>query len=183
METIANTQLLYDINGVLKTKIFSKPTDTHAYLPPCSCHPIHTCESIPDTVARRLKKLNSEVSDYEAAKPVYKQYLLNRGYSEDKIDAAFLKYDLVDRKTLYMENPHTHNKGKTFPLTTEFNPKLLNVSKVLQKHKYVLKVYTLLTSIIPPQKIFAFLYLLILRTYRLWFTKTQLCIHVIIQNV
>ena len=54
-----------------------------------------------------------------------------------------------------MENPHTHKKGKTFPLTTEFSPKLPNVSKVLQKHKYVLELYIQLTSIIPPQKIFA----------------------------
>ena len=121
-----------DVNGILKTKIYSKPT-----------------------VARRLKKLNSEESDYEASKPVYNQYLLNRGYSEEKINAAFLKYDQIDRKTLYQENPHTSNKGKTYPLITEFNPKLPNVSKVLQKHKYVLNLDTLLTSIIHPQKIFA----------------------------
>lgn len=54
---------VYDENGVLKRRIYSKPTDTHAYLPPRSCHPIHTCEAIPDTVARRLKKLNSEETD------------------------------------------------------------------------------------------------------------------------
>ncbi|KAJ8019318.1 hypothetical protein HOLleu_42161 [Holothuria leucospilota] len=34
-------------NTQLETKIYSKPTDSHAYLLPTSCHPKHTFASFP----------------------------------------------------------------------------------------------------------------------------------------
>ena len=145
---------IYDENGTIKTKIYSKASDTHAYLLPNSCHPVHICESIPNTVARRVKKLNADNETYEASKDTYTSYLKDRGYSDSTISNAFLKFDNVERSTLYM-NISSENSKRTFPLITEFNPKHPKVSSVLHKHKYVLELDQKLLDIIPPSAIFA----------------------------
>ena len=41
-------------NTQLETKIYSKPTDSHAYLLPTSCHPKHTFTGIPYSQALRV---------------------------------------------------------------------------------------------------------------------------------
>ena len=59
---------IYDTDGTLQTKIFSKSSDTHAYLPPSSCHPYHVCKNNPSQIARRVKKLSSEPAEFQEAK-------------------------------------------------------------------------------------------------------------------
>ena len=39
-----------DRDGSLHTDLYSKPSDTHAYLPPTSCHPYHICKNNPKIV-------------------------------------------------------------------------------------------------------------------------------------
>ena len=47
---------LYLIDGFIRTDVYSKPTDSHLYLPPSSCHPKHVFKAIPFGVATRLKR-------------------------------------------------------------------------------------------------------------------------------
>jgi hypothetical protein len=44
-------------NGIMSTDIYSKPTDTHQYLSPQSCHPNHCTKSIPYSQALRIKRI------------------------------------------------------------------------------------------------------------------------------
>jgi hypothetical protein len=44
-------------NGIMSTDIYSKPTDTHQYLSPQSCHPNHCTKSIPYSQALRIKHI------------------------------------------------------------------------------------------------------------------------------
>ena len=148
--------IVYDVGGFIHTKMHSKPSDTHAYLMPSSCHPLHICESIPSSVARRVKKLNSEHDNYIKSKTKFTEYLKDRGYSEESTKAAFDKFEGVDRKSLYQIKPKEgDNHKKAYPLVTEYNPKLPKISTVLNKHKYILDLDTELMKAIPKSSIFA----------------------------
>ena len=49
------------------TKVYSKPTDVHAYLPYNSAHAKHIVRNIPRIVAVRLRKICSEDEEYHRA--------------------------------------------------------------------------------------------------------------------
>ena len=47
-------------NGVLSTDLFVKPTDTHQFLDPTSCHPYHCKKGIPYSQTLRLNRICSD---------------------------------------------------------------------------------------------------------------------------
>ncbi len=47
---------------LIMTDMYSKSSDTHAYLMPTSCHPTHVCRNIPKGVMKRVKRNCSEQS-------------------------------------------------------------------------------------------------------------------------
>ena len=71
---------LYHIDGFIITDVYSKPTDSHLYLPPSSCHPKHVFKAIPFGVATRLKRNCSDETFFAERTAEYKGYLLNQGY-------------------------------------------------------------------------------------------------------
>ena len=100
---------IYDKDNILHTDLFSKPSDTHAYLPPSSCHPYHICKNNPSQVARRVRKICSEEHCYSTAREKFTGLLIERGYSETVVNEAFDKFGNVDREVLY--NPNSDNKN------------------------------------------------------------------------
>ena len=54
-------------HGAWHSKVYSKPTDVHAYLPYDSAHARHIVRNIPNIVAIRLRKLCSETEGYNKA--------------------------------------------------------------------------------------------------------------------
>ena len=71
---------------ILAPSMYSKDTDTHQYLSPESCHPIHIMKNIPTTIAnRRRTNCSDKVEDDNIFKETlaeYKAYLLKSGYNE-----------------------------------------------------------------------------------------------------
>ena len=55
-----NTFHVYAVGDVIHTKLYSKPSDTHCYLIPTSCHRNHILKNTPYGVARRVRQNNSE---------------------------------------------------------------------------------------------------------------------------
>ena len=150
---------IYDRGGTLHTKLYSKDSDTFAYLPPHSCHPYHICKNNPDQIARRVYKINSEVESYEAAKIVFSDHLISRGYANEPVKNAFEKYENSNREVLYHTKKEPNNepeqKQRCYPLVTEFNPHLPKVAPVLQKHKYLLALDPEVSKVVPPDSVFA----------------------------
>ena len=68
------------VHGFIRTDVYSKPTDSHLYLPPTSAHPEHCKHTIPYSVALRLKRNCSNSSFLEKRNTQYKQYLVSQGY-------------------------------------------------------------------------------------------------------
>ena len=68
--------------GILDTKVFFKPTDTHQLLNKSSCHPKHTFAGIIKSQITRFYRICSQILDFAAACAVLFNALRKRGYSK-----------------------------------------------------------------------------------------------------
>ena len=80
-------------DGFLQTDLYSKPTDSHAYLFSTSCHPRHTINNIPYSLFIRLRRLCSTPEAYKARCEELTEQLKKRGHSSRTICAAKQKAD------------------------------------------------------------------------------------------
>ena len=143
--------------GILHTKPYSKECDSHSYLLPNSCHPMHTLKNIPFSIAHRIFKISSDHEIYEEAKAEYTKYLKDRGYSDNIISESFAKVERLDRNIIIRNRKSTDSdivNVRNFPLVCDFNPALPPVGKFINKHKYLLELDPLLCEVIRPNKIF-----------------------------
>ena len=85
---------------MLMTGMYSKPSDTHAYLMPTSCHPTHVCRNIPKGVMKRVKRNCSEESACNQGYTEYKQHLVDRGYNNFLIDKTIADAEATPREQL-----------------------------------------------------------------------------------
>ena len=87
--------------------MYSKDTDTHQYLLPKSCNPIHITKNIPTTVAYRCRancsdKPKNDIT-FKDALIEYRAYLIKSGYDEENVDKKLinLRYkrrDILENK-------------------------------------------------------------------------------------
>ena len=137
----------YLIDGFIRTDVYSKPTDSHLYLPPSSCHPKHVFKAIPFGVATRLKRNCSDETFLAKRTAEYKGYLLNQGYPSKLVNDQFSKASTISRNDLL----RTRGKEakKLFPFVITFNPNLPNVSNIIRKHLFILQSNPRLKGLFP----------------------------------
>ena len=138
---------LYLIDGFIRTDVYSKPTDSHLYLPPSSCHPRHVFKAIPFGVATRLKRNCSDETFLAERTAEYKGYLLNQGYPSNLVNDQFSKASAISRNDLL----RTRGKEvkKLFPFVITFNPNLPNVGNIIRKHLFILQSNPKLKELFP----------------------------------
>ena len=68
-------------NGIIKTDLYSKPTDKHQHLLYSSCHPHHIKKAIPYSLALRLRPICSNDEAFNNRCNELTNYLVKRGYS------------------------------------------------------------------------------------------------------
>ena len=72
----------------LETDIYYKPTDSKQYPLYLSCHPKHTRNNIPYSLARRLRAIVSDENVLNLRMKELHQSLIKRGYPTAVIDDA-----------------------------------------------------------------------------------------------
>ena len=77
---------------IIAPSMYSKDTDTHQYLSPKSCHPVHITKNIPTTVAYRCRancsdKIKNDVM-FKEALIEYNAYLIKSGHDEKNADKS-----------------------------------------------------------------------------------------------
>ena len=87
-----------DSNGKLATKVFTKPTDRHAYLHRNSAHPYNLKKSIPYGQALRLRRLCSDDREFSKASEHLKKKFVSRGYRETEIQLQIDRAASQDRE-------------------------------------------------------------------------------------
>ena len=148
---------IYSKNGHIHTMASSKPTDSHSYMLPHSCHPTHIAKNIPHGVAHKVYKNCSDPETYIKCKNDFTNYMQDRLYSKDLIGKAFQTAESLNRDSVITKeskiNPSDGNQ-RCFPLVCDFNPSLPPVGKILHQNKFILDVDPTLTKIIKPENIF-----------------------------
>ena len=138
---------LYLTDGFIKIDVYSKPTDSHLYLPPSSCHPKHVFKDTPFGVATRLKKKCSEEIFLAERTAEYKEYLVNQGYPSKLVSDQFSKASTILRNDLL----RTHGKEtkKLFTFVITFNPNFPDVGNIISKHFFILQSNPKLKELFP----------------------------------
>ena len=155
---------VYKCNNKIYTTMYSKPSDTFAYMVPTSCHPTHIAKNIPYGVATRCKRLCTEPAEFERHTNRLIKNFKDRGYSEKFVASQFENVNCLDSneliygKDIYNVDNETevvNRNDRCYALVTDFNPKLPNIGQILNKHKYILDLDDDIKSFINPEKIFA----------------------------
>ena len=73
------------MNNHIETELYTKPTDTHQYLLPSSCHPHHIIKNIPKSLALRIKRICFTTAYFEKHAACLTSYLVSRSYKEKYI--------------------------------------------------------------------------------------------------
>ena len=164
---------VYKSDNKLKTTVFSKPSDTHSYLVPTSCHPTHIVKNIPYGVAITCRRICTDPLEFERHAGIYNDYFVKRGYDSDFVKGEFDRARNIDRRDLLgskkdRNNMHSNEdisddnsldrdqatSSRNFPLVSDYNPKLPNISKALNKYKHVLDLDPTIKNFMDKGKIF-----------------------------
>ena len=111
--------------------LYSKPTDSHQYVLPTSCHPAYCSNNIPYSPALRIR------SDDEAVEKRLKdlsEHLNKRCYQKEVIDQAIETIKHMDRQNIlsYKPKPTAHKVVLAFVMT--YHPDLPKVRGIVDKH-------------------------------------------------
>lgn len=138
-------------DGFISTDIYSKPTDSHLYLPYNSSHPAHCKRAVPYGVALRINRNCSSVEQRDARAREYQTYLERQGYPKSLIKGKFNKAFSVNRGDLL--KPSAKEGKKIIPLVLDYNPRLPDISAIINKHCNLIYNAPLLQQTFPPKSL------------------------------
>ena len=130
-----------DVNIRLKESylipgIYSKPTDSHEYLNPASCHPLSVTNNNPLGVALRVRRNCSDtVKDDEIFKSElieYNVHLMHSEYDSKLIDRKFLKVVKRRRSKTIINKEQKQLKEKKINFVTDFDPEFPNIMSAIR---------------------------------------------------
>lgn len=105
----------------LAVKLYTKPTDTHAYLTYTSCHPKKMKDANPYGQFLRLKRNCTNNTDFEKNALKTKEHYLKRGYPEQLLEDHLQKARSRKRKEV-LNKKDSKQESSRVPLVTTYNP-------------------------------------------------------------
>jgi hypothetical protein len=113
------------IDQQLVTDLYCKPTDAHNYLLYSSAHPRSCKQSIPYSQFLRVRRICTNLSDYDKHSKMLGTHFLRRGYPLHLIEQAAIKARRLNRESLLaptaIQNLSTEEDDKIVLVTT-YNP-------------------------------------------------------------
>ena len=92
-------------DGSLHTDLYCKPTDAHNYLSYNSAHPEHTKKSLPYSQLLRVRRICTNLSDFDRNAVMLAGHFHRRGYPDDIIEKAIIDVRRKDRHSLLHPPP------------------------------------------------------------------------------
>ena len=117
--------------------MYVKPTDTHQFLHPSSCHPFHCKKAIPFSQALRLNRICSDDDEFENRCEDLYDWLKERGYKHELIEDQIKRACDFDRD--YLLTNGKPPKKKVLSLNIEYNPAFSKLSNVLKELDCILQ--------------------------------------------
>ena len=143
-----------DTTGKIATKVYTKPTDRQAYLHKHSAHPKHLKKSIPYGQALRLRRICSDLEEFDKASDKLQSQLENRGYKEDEILTQIKQARTKTREELLKYK--TKEISTRIPFILTYNPTLPNAKEAIDKHWGILQINTKMKEIFKDKPIMAY---------------------------
>ena len=120
------------IDGNIEFSLHTKPTDSHLYLMPSSCHPPHTFKGVPKGLTTRVRRICSSTAIFQEQSQLLKTNLCNRGYKAKSVQTVIDEISKKDRNALLQYKPKTDNSR--VPLVTTYHPALKILNNILRKN-------------------------------------------------
>ena len=120
------------VGDTISVILYTKPTDTHQYLLPTSCHPEHCCKSVPYSLALRLRRICSDSDTFESRARELTDNLCKRGYQKREISLALERARQQKREDLLSYRHKSESSVLPFVLT--YHPDLPKVRDIVNKH-------------------------------------------------
>ena len=130
------------------THSIDKPTDTHQYLSPNSCHPKHCTTSIPYSQALRLRRICLRREDFVKRLNELRDHLLAHGYDTNSVDHQIQREALIPHPQALQTRPW-QQQPRRVPLVTTYHPRLTGLTKIINKHLPILHASKELSQPIP----------------------------------
>ena len=121
----------------ISTSLYSKPTDNHQYLDFHSCHPVHLKKSIIFSQGLRIKRICSNVEDYEKQIAIFAGHLLNCRYPFKFISKEISKLSRFNRDDLL--NYKEKRPNSRIPMVFDYHPSVEKLSKTLKSDFLLLR--------------------------------------------
>ena len=164
------------IDGKPVTDLYTKPTDTHQFLHPASCHPGHIKRSIAFSQALRILNICSDPSKAHSHLDDLASYLTTRGHSKKKVHTEIKKAKArfegisfghsgsssskadptsppSDPSTI---QTHTRSPKQRIPLVLTYHPGLPNISEITRRFLPVLHLNPLMKLHCPDPPLLSF---------------------------
>ena len=119
-------------NGVLSTDLSVKPTDTHQFLDPISCHPYHCKNGIPCSQTLTLNRICSDNSNFDKRCNELEGWLFEKGYSVKMVRKRVLRAREHSRESL-LEKVKSESEQKKLTFNITYYPVFQNVRNILQE--------------------------------------------------
>ena len=128
-------------NNVLRTTLYTKPTDSHDYVLYSSAHPQICKDSIPYSQFLRIRRICSNIDDFDLNAIFLSQFFLRRGYPLELVQNAALLARRKDRaELLNHQRPttqETQNSDRIFLITT-YHPNDSTLKDIIFKNWKIL---------------------------------------------
>ena len=121
-------------DGIIKTNLFVKPTDSASYLHFDSAHPSHCIKGIPYGQFLRIRRICSDKEDFNRHCILKGQHFVRRGYPVRLNGEAFLKALRKDRASLLEPKASTESEASPNILVTTYNPGFRGLKTVVDKN-------------------------------------------------
>ena len=117
-------------NGKITTGLYTKPTDKHQYLLHSSCHPKHTKQAIPFSLALRLRRVCSSNETFTLRANELKSCLNKRGYNLSFLNQEIKRIHITRTEAITPKDTSEINQPKQVPLVITHNPALRSISSL-----------------------------------------------------
>ena len=137
---ISDSQINFLDSTVVKTgttlsiKSYTKPTDANNYLLYDSCHPKHCKSSLPYSQFLRIRRLCSNISDFDTKVIDMGKHFIRRGYPKSIVEDSMIRARRQDRNALLHPEPKAKSgTNQTFLITT-FHPHFPEVRSIIDSN-------------------------------------------------
>ena len=115
------------VGNSIDVDLYTKPTDTHQYLLPSSCHPKHCSRNVPYSLALRIRRICSNPDTFESRATELSNQLRRRVYNIQSISTATSKARSQRRDDLLRYKAKPEPSGTLIPFVLTYHPQLPKV--------------------------------------------------------